>query len=53
MTTQFEMAYGSQYIFSGVSHPRSQRIVTSRVTPVQLQRAGDVSSAALAPQLPL
>jgi hypothetical protein len=41
VTAQFLKAYRWQYIFSGAGHPRFQRIVTSLVTPAQMQRVGE------------
>ena len=41
LVTHFLRAYRWQYIFSGAGHPRFQRIVTSLVTPAQMERMGE------------
>jgi hypothetical protein len=38
LVAQFLKAYRWQYIFSGATHPRFQRVVTSLITPAQMKR---------------
>lgn len=40
LTASFLKAYRWQYIFSGASHPRFQRILKALITPLQLERIG-------------
>lgn len=41
LAAQFLKAYRWQYIFSGATHPRFQRVVTSLITPAQMERVGE------------